>query len=441
MRFSSLFVNAAFLEVGLAASTTVRKVDTSPTGYVVDFVFTPNATTHPKSVLLGFPLYSDSLHASPSITDGYSPWDWKPEYFSLALFTNTGSPATLAGLDMTYNPSSGDWELSVPFPSGTFNYNFYPDCNSTDYLNCAALTDSSNPPLEPYPGDQLVSTIQVPFDGKYQVRDYDWQLPLPNESRRGNFSFQQYPSPGSTYPSKDIHDVGIYLPNEYGTIPGKKYPVLYLSHGGGGTDADWFNQGRAQNILDRLIDCGEVDPMIVVTPNFYNLGFTMQQDATNGTIEGFDVVGLNGFFNAIRENYLTNLIPWVESTYAVNSTPSSRAFAGLSLGGGLTLSMLFNATSTFSSYCIMSNTPSPEPDDPIWNQTSLRSVGIFAGAGFYDAAFENSRNFQTRASAVDLAYLSHYPMYSAHQWATWQEILYVYLRRVIWRDVPYGVDT
>jgi hypothetical protein len=69
----------------------------------------------------------------------------------------------------------------------------------------------------------------------------------------------------------------------------KIYPVLYLSHGGGGTDSDWFNQGRAHNTLDRFIASGELEPTVVVTPNFHNLGFTQAQYATNTTIEGFDV--------------------------------------------------------------------------------------------------------------------------------------------------------
>jgi hypothetical protein len=66
---------ATLLSSTFVPVTTVRKVNSGRTGYVVDFVFTPNATTHPKSVLLGgFLLYSDPLHASPSRTVGYSPW-------------------------------------------------------------------------------------------------------------------------------------------------------------------------------------------------------------------------------------------------------------------------------------------------------------------------------------------------------------------------------
>lgn len=135
---------------------------------------------------------------------------------------------------------------------------------------------------------------------------------------------------------------------------------------------------------------------------------------------------------------MANLIPWVEKTYNVVPDPSRRAFAGLSLGGGLSIAMLFNATTSFSHFCVMSNTPSPEPGDPQYNSSALRDIGIFLGAGFYDAAFENSMNMQDRLSDMRINYLSHYPLNGAHQWSTWQEILYMFLKFGIWRDVPYG---
>jgi enterochelin esterase-like enzyme len=202
-----------------------------------------------------------------------------------------------------------------------------------------------------------------------------------------------YPSPESTYSSNGTHPVGIYLPKEYGTIPGEKYPVLYLSHGGGGADSDGFNQGRAQNILDRAIATGTLEPTVVVTPNFYDLGFSYADYQTNITIEGFDVPGLDARFNAIRENYFAYLIPWVESTFSVYIDRDPHAFTGLSLGGGLSLTMLFHATESFGYVGIMSNTTAPEPGDPQCNNPLLNHTGVWCGAGFHDAEFDNSRNF------------------------------------------------
>lgn len=203
MRLLRLTTELALIVGTLGKATTVRKTGTKPTGYVVDFVFTPNSTTHVSSVLLGgFPFFSDALHASLSKTDGYSPYEWEPDMFSMRLSPDYGNQAgTLAGLEMKLNEDTGDWEITVPLPSGTWLYAYYPNCTTGNWRDCdVALVDPSNLPIEAFPGDQALSAIQLPFDPQFQVSNYDWQLPLEDVSRRGNVSFHQYSSPGSTYP-------------------------------------------------------------------------------------------------------------------------------------------------------------------------------------------------------------------------------------------------
>ncbi|OJJ46520.1 hypothetical protein ASPZODRAFT_142334 [Penicilliopsis zonata CBS 506.65] len=426
--------------------TTVRKTGTGPTGYEVDFVFTPNSTTNASSVLLGgFPFFSDPLHASLVKTDGYTPYEWRADMFSMRLSPDYGNEAgTLSGLAMQYNNQTGDWEVTVPLPSGTWLYAYYPDCTTGNWRDCnVSLVDPSNLPLEAFPGDQLLSAIQLPFDGEFQVQNYDWQLPLEDVSKRGNVSFHQYASPGSTSPYPDVHDVGIYLPSEYGLYSNKTYPVLYLSNGGQGSDSDWFQQAQIHHIMDRLIDAGALEPTILVTPDWYNLGFTLEEYETNATLQAeyLDVVGYDRFFNKVRENFFSYLMPWVEDHYAIANDSSQRAFGGLALGGTLTLAMLFNATDYFSSYCVMSPTPAPAAGDSQYNATTnpaLRQVGILTGAGFYDTTFPAARDWEVALAVENVTYASHYSMTGAHEWSTWQEIVYVYLRDVLWRPVPYS---
>ena len=56
----------------------------------------------------------------------------------------------------------------------------------------------------------------------------------------------------------------VYLPPDYESQPKKRYPVLYLQHGGGEDETGWIRQGRANFILDNLIAAGEARPMIIV---------------------------------------------------------------------------------------------------------------------------------------------------------------------------------
>lgn len=46
----------------------------------------------------------------------------------------------------------------------------------------------------------------------------------------------------------------------------KNYPVLYLLHGIGGDEKEWFNQGNPHIILDNLFAEKKIEPMIVVLP-------------------------------------------------------------------------------------------------------------------------------------------------------------------------------
>jgi hypothetical protein len=61
--------------------------------------------------------------------------------------------------------------------------------------------------------------------------------------------------------------LGVYIPPEYYTQKNKKFPVLYLWHGGGGCELDWVNEGHTDVILDNLIAQEKAVPMIIVIPN------------------------------------------------------------------------------------------------------------------------------------------------------------------------------
>ena len=56
----------------------------------------------------------------------------------------------------------------------------------------------------------------------------------------------------------------VYTPPEYEVNRDKRFPVLYLQHGGGEDETGWVYQGFADVILDNLIAEGKAEPMIIV---------------------------------------------------------------------------------------------------------------------------------------------------------------------------------
>jgi enterochelin esterase-like enzyme len=55
----------------------------------------------------------------------------------------------------------------------------------------------------------------------------------------------------------------VYTPPGY-ELGGNRFPVFYLLHGAGDSDASWSSVGRAGFILDNLIAAKKAKPMVVV---------------------------------------------------------------------------------------------------------------------------------------------------------------------------------
>ena len=110
----------------------------------------------------------------------------------------------------------------------------------------------------------------------------------------------------------------VYLPASYDADTLRRYPVLYLMHGGGESHTVWQQKGHLSEVADRLMRSGEVSDMIIVCPegNEQNM---MYFNAPNWAYEDY-------FFD--------EFIPHIERTYRTRTDKGGRAIAGFSMGGG-----------------------------------------------------------------------------------------------------------
>lgn len=115
----------------------------------------------------------------------------------------------------------------------------------------------------------------------------------------------------------------IYLPPSFKQDAQAHYPVLYLLHGLTDNHRAWVEKGQMDRVMDELIACGEIPPMVVVMPN--------AGDRDTRRI-------WNGYFNMPGWNYedffFQELLPAVEEKYLAGGSKGQRAVAGLSMGGG-----------------------------------------------------------------------------------------------------------
>ncbi len=112
----------------------------------------------------------------------------------------------------------------------------------------------------------------------------------------------------------------VYTPPGYDKDINKKYPVVYLQHGGGEDETGWVNQGKTNLILDNLFAEGKAEPMIVVIAN----------GNVRATMAGYTSEAMDSF----KKEMTQNIVPFIDENYRTIPDRSNRALCGLSMGGG-----------------------------------------------------------------------------------------------------------
>ncbi len=160
--------------------------------------------------------------------------------------------------------------------------------------------------------------------------------------------------------------VVVYTPPGYDVDPQKRYPVLYLQHGGGEDETGWTRQGKANFILDNLIAAGKAVPMIVVMEK----GYATRAGAAVGPMgKGFN-------FGAFEDVVVKELVPMVDASYRTVADRDHRAIAGLSMGGAQSMQIGLTHLDTFSAVAAFSGAGKVDP--------KTAYGGVFADAAAFD---------------------------------------------------------
>jgi enterochelin esterase family protein len=198
--------------------------------------------------------------------------------------------------------AAGVWSATVgPVPPDIYSYSFSIDGRT--------IVDPSNNRIKSSSRGAGVSVLEVSGGRLHEIRD------VPH----GSVQAQWYRSPSIGGTRRFF----VYTPPGYEKNASTRYPVLYLLHGNGDTEAEWTSFGRANFILDNLLADGKIKPMLVVMP----FGHTVPpQELSSGT--------RSRNTQLMEEDLLKNVIPAVETRYRTAAGPKNRAIAGLSMGGG-----------------------------------------------------------------------------------------------------------
>jgi enterochelin esterase-like enzyme len=268
----------------------------------------------------------------------------------------------------------------------------------------------------------------------------------------------EIPEPGSTYysiqnvPHGQVRDVWyeskvtgswrhamVYLPPDYEAQAKKRYPVLYLQHGGGEDETGWIRQGRANVILDNLIAAGEAKPMIIVMAYGYarRAGTTAPglTGPTLGTAQGAQA--REEMARTFEDEVTQALIPFVDRTFRTLTDRDNRAMAGLSMGGFQTFHVTTRHLDLFSHIGGFSGIGGMLEDRKLDLKTDFN--GVFADPAafakkvhllYFGVGTAEAERFTTRIRALHAALteagVQHVYWESPrtdHEWQTWRRNL------------------
>ncbi len=214
-------------------------------------------------------------------------------------------PALARGGMQLEKSENGVWEATIgPVEPGAYRYRFTVNGVSVMDPRNPLVSESNNNAwsLVYIPGAEFMDTNKVAHGAVAAVHYYSTAL---GRHRR-------------------MH---IYTPPGY-EAGSEKYPVFYLLHGASDSDDSWTSVGRAGFILDNLIAAKKARPMIVVMPAVH----TSARFSPGGR-------GMNSAPDEFGEDFLRDIMPYVEKNYRVLVGGEHRAIAGLSMGGAQALNI------------------------------------------------------------------------------------------------------
>ena len=234
---------------------------------------------------------------------------------------------------------------------------------------------------------------------------------------------------------KEWRRMFVYTPAGYEQNLDKRYPVLYLQHGGGEDETGWIYQGFADVILDNLIAEGKAEPMIIVM----NSGYAQHE-------------GSNDSFDAFEEMICNEVIPFVDARYRTIADRKHRATAGLSWGAKQAYDLALGHPEYFASMAGFSgiivigefNHSNPGFRDP--KQLNAAYNGIFSNPKQFNKDTDVLFIANGEAEGNHLAEMSkilkkkgikntyYQSPKTAHEWLTWRRCLYNYAQLLFKED-------
>jgi hypothetical protein len=137
---------------------------------------------------------------------------------------------------------------------------------------------------------------------------------------------------------------------------------------------------------------------------------------------------------AFENDLLKDIIPFVESHYPVQADAEHRAVAGLSMGGGQSLTIGLRHPETFAHVGGFSSAVFGQPNQLIPDAAARQKLRlIWLSCGDRDTLMTGNKNFHNALDENKVPHIWHIDAGGAHTWPVWKNDLYL-LSPLLFRD-------
>ncbi len=227
----------------------------------------------------------------------------------------------------------------------------------------------------------------------------------------------------------------VYTPPDYEKNLTKRYPVLYLQHGGGEDETGWGSQGRTNLIMDNLIAAGKAKPFIIVMANSYVPGANFGPPPAPPAAQPAPAAGAQpgaapaapqrrAFnFSAFERMLIDDLIPYIDSNFRTLADQQNRAMSGLSMGGMQTKGITLANLDKFSHIGLFSGGNIAKTDIKDMDEFKKKVKLVFVSYGSRErGAAGKAAMEELKQAGINSAFYES-PQ-TAHEWLTWRRSLY-----------------
>ena len=354
---------------------------------------------------------------SPEIQNDSVTFRLKADYATVVKLSGSWMPNPWGGTIDMQRGENNVWEVKIPLPEPEiYTYNFVVDG--------VAVNDPQNVYVQ-RDGTRYLPMLIVPGE---RTENYG------EATKHGTVSHPWYHSELLGMDRR----LTVYTPYGYEANPKKKYPVLYLLHGAGGDEEAWTSMGRTAQILDNLIEKGLAEPMIVVMPNgnanqaaARTLGIPekpMQMRWDRDAIAKMSEAERDLLMNGYVRSLCTEIVPFIEKNFRAIAKPASRAIAGLSMGGGHTISASVLYPELFDYICPLSAAGDATPEQ----LAALKKAGVklyFLACGNTDFLFQRAEDMHAKLNELDFPH-EYFVSDGGHVWSNWRLYLNTFAQKL-----------